>query len=112
VLAHEPRAGAAKEASQHQRDEDGVVQLARDRDEVRDQVERKGEIHEGERRRNLPAGRNTRIAEEPLEQDGAVRHEPRDHPNVPLPSPDHERDDQRRVDRDEDDRGEEEPAHG
>jgi hypothetical protein len=96
VLPQEPRAGTPKQPSEHERDEDRVVELTRDRDEVGDQVERHGEIDERERRRELPPRRHARIAQEPLEQHGAVRNQPGDHADVPLPRPDHEGSDQER----------------
>jgi hypothetical protein len=85
VLAKQHRPRAPYEAAQHERDEDRVVELARDGDEVGHQVERHGEIDEREPGRELPPGRHPRIGEQPLEQHGAVRHEPGDHPDVPLP---------------------------
>ena len=48
VLAQEPRAGAAEQSSEHERDEDRVVELPHDRYEVRDEVEREGEVDERE----------------------------------------------------------------
>lgn len=36
VMSHDP--------AKHERDEEGVVQLSGDRDEVRDQIERQGEV--------------------------------------------------------------------
>jgi hypothetical protein len=111
VLSHEPGAGAPKQSSEHERHEDGVVELARDRDEVGNQVERHGEVHQREPGGELPARRDTPVGEQPLEQDGAMGHEPGDHANVPSASADVERADQRRVDDEENDSGEDDPAH-
>jgi hypothetical protein len=111
VLAQEPRAGTPKQPSEHERDEDGVVELPEDRDEVRDEVEGNGEVDESEAGDDLPARGDTGIAEEPLEQDDAVRDEPRDRANVPLPRPDCQHDDQRQVETGENDSSEDQIVH-
>jgi hypothetical protein len=105
VLAQEPRAGTPKQSPEHQRDEDRVVELAGDRDEVRNEVERDREIDEREGRRELPPRRHTRVGEEALEENSAVGHEPGDHPDVPLPRPDDERGDEPDVDDEQHDDG-------
>jgi hypothetical protein len=106
VLTQQARAGAPQQPSEHERDQDRVVQLTRDRDEVGHEVERKREVDEREHGRGLPDDRNPRIAQQALEQDRAVRHEARDHPDVPLPAAHDERRDHRRVDDAENDKGE------
>jgi len=111
VLAEEPRPGTPKQPSENERDEDRVVELPGDRDEVRHQVERHREVHEGEHRRDLPLARHARIAQEALEEDGAVRHEPGDHPDVPLSRAKDEGGNERRVHDDHDGDDAEEPAH-
>jgi hypothetical protein len=100
VFPQEPRAGTPKQSSEHERDQDGVVELAGDRDEVRHEVKGEREVDESQCRRDLPTRRHARIGQQPLEQDRAVRHEPRDHADVPLVRADHERGDERRVDGD------------
>jgi hypothetical protein len=101
VLAHEPRTGAAEESAQHECDDDRVVELPRDRDEVRHEVEGKGEVDERETRRHLPPRGHARIREQALEQHGAVRDKLGDHAYVPLPRADQERSDEPGVDHDE-----------
>jgi hypothetical protein len=112
VLAQEPRTGTPKQPSEHERDQDGVVELPEDRDEVRDEVEGKREVDERERRDELPPPRDTRVGEEPLEEDGAVGDEPREHANVPPAGADGEGKNQRHVGADENYRDEDEPLHG
>jgi hypothetical protein len=112
VLAQEPRAGTPKQPSEHERDEDGVVELPEDRDEVRHEVERDGEVYEGEAGDDLPARGDTGVAEQPLEEDRAVRNEPRDGANVPLAGANRQHDDQRQVETGENDSDDEEPLHG
>jgi len=111
VLAHEPRPGAAQQPAEHERDDDGVVELAQNRDEVGYEIERERQIDERERRRHLPPRGHARISQEPLEEDRAVRHEPGDHADIPLPRPDDDRNDQREVDRRDSDGNEVEPSH-
>jgi len=66
-------------------------------DEVGHEVEGEGEVDEGETGDGLPALLHTRVAEQPLEEDRGVRHEPREHADVPLAGADGEYGDQRRV---------------
>ena len=51
-----------KQPSQHERHEDGVVELPGDRDEVRHEVERHREVDERERRRRASSARHARVA--------------------------------------------------
>jgi hypothetical protein len=111
VLAQEPRTGTPKQPSEHERDQDGVVELPEDRDEVRDEVEGKREVEEREGRDELPLPRDTRVGEKPLEEDGAVGDEPRDCANVPLPGADGHDEYQRHVGTDENYGNEDEPLH-
>jgi inner membrane transporter RhtA len=112
VLTQEHRPGTPYEAAQHQRDENRVVELPEDRDEVGHEVERHREVDEREPRRELPPGRDARVRQQPLEQHRAVGHQPRDHADVPLPRAGGERDQEGRVDHDEDGESAEQPAHG
>jgi hypothetical protein len=110
VLSHQQRARTPEQAAQDEGHEDCVVELPQHRDEVRHQVEWKRQVDEGERRGDLPASRHTRVAEQPLEQDRAVGHQPRDHPHVPLARARDQRDHQRRVERDQSADCEEQPV--
>jgi hypothetical protein len=111
VLAQEPRAGTPKQPSEDERDQDGVVELPQDRDEVRHEVERDREVDEGEAGDQLPLRGHARVGHEAPEEDGAVRDEPRDCANVPLPGADGERGYERRVEAGEDDGSEDQGAH-
>jgi hypothetical protein len=111
VLPQEARAGALEEAPHNERHEDRVVELARDRDEVRDQVERHREINEREPRRQLPARRDAPVGKEPLEEDGAVGNEPSESADVPPARADGQGNQERRVYARENDGNEGKPAH-
>jgi hypothetical protein len=111
VLSQQQRARTPEQSAQHQGHEDGVVELARHGDEVRHEVERHRQVDQRERRGELPATRHARVAEQPLEQDRAVGHQPGDHANVPLARTREQGQHHRRVDHDENPDAEEQPAH-
>jgi hypothetical protein len=111
VLAYQPRPGAPDQPPEDECDEDRVIELAGDRDEVRHEVERDGQVDEREPGRELPARRDTPVGEEPLEEDGAMRHGAGDHPNVPVAGAERQGSDQRRVGAYENDGNEGDPAH-
>jgi hypothetical protein len=111
VLPHQPRPGAPEKPPEHERHEDRVVELARDRDEVRDQVERHGEVDEREPGRELPACWDTPVGQQPLEEDGAVGDGAGDHPDVPLAGAKRQNRYQRGIDAHENDGSEDQPAH-
>jgi hypothetical protein len=111
VLPHEPRAGTPKQPSEDKRHQDRVVELARHRDEVRNEVEGHREVDEREPGCELPARGDARVAEEALEQDGAVWNGTGDHADVPLPGADREDGDQGRVEAEENDGNDKQPAH-
>jgi hypothetical protein len=111
VLAQEPRPGTPKQPSEDERHQDRIVELAGDRDEVGDEVEGDGEVHEREPGRELPARRNAPIGEQSLEEDGAVRHHPGDHADVPLAGANRQRGHQRGVHGEENDSSEGNPPH-
>jgi hypothetical protein len=112
VLAYEPGPGTPEQPPEHQGDEDGVVELPRERDEVRDEVERHGEIDEREHARRLPAPGHARVREQPLEEDPAVRHETSDQPHVPLPAAHDDHHQQQRVDGEQRAERDGQPAQG
>jgi hypothetical protein len=111
VLAQEARAGTPKQPSEDEGDHDGVVELPQDRDEVRHEVEGKGEVDEGEAGDDLPARGHAGVRQEPLEEDGAVRDEPREDADVPLAGANGQDDYQRYIGTDENDGSEDEPLH-
>jgi len=59
------------------RNQDRVVELARDWDEIRDEIKREHEVWNQQRNRDLRTPRNTWVPEKPLEQDDAVGNEAR-----------------------------------
>ena len=74
----------------HVRDRDGhedrIVELARERDEIRDEVEREREVWNQQRERDLGAPRNPWIPEKPLAEDNAVGDESRDIARITAPA--------------------------
>jgi len=105
VQPDERRPRTPEQTAEHERHEDRVVELAGDRDEVRHEVEGKRQVDERKCRRHLPARGHARVREQSLEQDRAVRHQPRDHPDVPLPAAHNQHGDHRRVHGDEHEEG-------
>src|SRR5205085_10516654 len=91
--------GTTREVGEGRRDEDRVVELSRDRDEVRHEVERYGEVDEQERECDLRPPRHARVAEEPAEQDDAVGDERGRLAGVLPASGDEEREDEGEPDR-------------
>jgi Major Facilitator Superfamily len=105
VRGDEIGSAASKDVPQCERDDDGVVEVARDRDEVGDEVERHEQVgDQGGEDKLLPSG-NARIGEQPLEEDDAVGHK-RSRGARPLPAAgDDENGDEDRVQRSGDQRG-------
>ena len=66
----------ANERAQHEADEDDVVELAGDRNEVRDEIERQREIADQPDQQKLASTRHSRIANQTPHQHDAVRDEP------------------------------------
>ena len=77
MLPNEARA-RSDEASEHERDEHGVVELAHDRHEVRDQIERHRQIRDERTYEELVSPRQPLVLQEPREQHDAIGHEPSD----------------------------------
>jgi hypothetical protein len=75
MLPQQGFASRSDESPQDKRDEEHIVQLARDRNEVRDEVEREREISEQRQEEQLPPSRHAPIGYEPAEQHQAVRDE-------------------------------------
>jgi hypothetical protein len=72
VLADEWFAAAAKEAAENEGDDDGIVELARDRDEVGYEVKREREVGGKRDQQSLLPPRHARVAEQPATEDHAV----------------------------------------
>src|SRR5205085_4429595 len=89
-LADDRLTAAAEEAPQHERDDDDVVELPRDRDEVRHEVERQGEVaDERDEQRLLPA-RDASVPEKAAAEDDTVGDEAGQHPRAFASSGEHQ----------------------
>ena len=84
MLAQELRLGSPDDVAENERDEDRVVELAHDRDEVRDEVERQGDVGDRETDKDSAPPGHTPVSEQAREEDEAVGDEPRERPDAPL----------------------------
>ena len=66
---------AADDAAKNQRDEQSVVELSGNRNEVRDQVDRRGEVREQRRDEDPLTARESLVPKEPGKQHDAVGNE-------------------------------------
>ena len=73
---------AADDAAKNQRHEQSVVELSGNRNEVRDQVDRRGEVREQRRDEDLLAARESLVPKEPGKQHDAVGNETRDRSRI------------------------------
>ena len=78
--------GPARYVGDREGHQNRVVELTRDRDEVRDEVEREREVWNQQRERDLRAPRNPWIPEKPLAEDNAVGDESRDIARITAPA--------------------------
>ena len=109
MLADEWLPAPADEAAEDERDDHDVVELAGDRDEVRDEVEGKREVtRERNEQRLLPA-RHARVAEQSAAEYDAVGDEAGERAGALVSAGDHEREDERRIQEEEDADSEERP---
>jgi hypothetical protein len=76
VLAQERDPPGAQGVAKGKRGDEDVVELTRDRDEIRDQVDRHQEVSDERSQDDLAAPGHPRVAEEPAEEDQAVGDEP------------------------------------
>jgi hypothetical protein len=104
-------AAGAQDGAQNECDDDRVVELAEDRDEVGDQIERHGEVCDQCEQQQLGAARRARVGGEAAEQDHAVRHEHDERARLRTLAGSHERADDEREQRQHDSRNEEHDAH-
>jgi hypothetical protein len=77
VLGDQLSTAAVQDESESQGDQDRVVKLARDRDEVRDQVDRQRQVAEHQGDRDLADPWHAIIGEESPEEDEAIGNEAR-----------------------------------
>ena len=77
-------AAAAQDEPESQSDQDRVVKLARNRDEVGDQVDRQRQVAEHQDERELAGSRHAIIGEESPEEDEAIGNEARECPRLAV----------------------------
>src|SRR4051794_30845668 len=111
-VALDQRAIAAHQPAEDDRDQQRVVELTRDRDEVRDEVDRGGEVRGREDERDLLAARDRRVPGEPGKQQRAVGDEAGNGTRLAGAPSCKERGDEDRVERDRGQRDPEPRAHG
>jgi iron complex transport system substrate-binding protein len=97
VLADERLASPAQEAAEDERDDQDIVELAGDRDEVRDEVERQREVAGERDQEGLVPARHPRISQQAAAQDHAVRDELGAGAGALAPAGDHQSDHDRRI---------------
>ena len=86
MLAHELIAARAEKATQDERHDEDVVELAGDRNEVGNEVERQREIADERGQEQLAPTRHSRVGDEPGDEDDAIGYESGQGASV-LPSP-------------------------
>jgi hypothetical protein len=77
VLLHDVPARAAKDAAKHQCDEHCIVELAGNRDEVRDEIEREQQIRDESGEQQLVTTGHARVGKQPPEEHDAIGDEAR-----------------------------------
>jgi len=83
--------------AEHERNDDRVIEVARDRDEVGDDVERHRQVGNECCQDDLLAPRDARVAHKPPEKNDAVGHEPSNRAGRVLPTDDDQRGNEREV---------------
>ena len=78
MLRNDCRAGDTDHTAKRQCDESRVVELTEHRNEVRDQIDRRRQVRDEQQQRPLRATRYALVADQALEQDGAIRQKARD----------------------------------
>ena len=88
---------ATEKPAQHERDDDDVVELSRDRDEVRYEVERQREVTGKADETCLLAPWHPRVAKQAAAENHAVRNQPGERPGALAAAGEHERHDEHGV---------------
>jgi hypothetical protein len=109
VLADEWLAAPAQEAAEDNRDDHDIVQLTGNGDEVRHQIEGEGEIAREREQQRLLASRDARVLEQPAAEDDAVWNEAGEGAGTLPSAGDDEREDEGRVQEEEDAERDERP---
>ena len=99
MLAQQARAGAAQQDADREHDEDRVVELAGDRDEVGDQVDRRHHVGDHSHEQRLAPPVHARVGEQSLEEHDAVRDQADERPRVAIAARHEQRQHQRGVQR-------------
>ena len=97
MLLEQLDAGAAHDAAKDEGDDDRVVELAGDRDEVGDEVDRHEEVRDERAEEQLVPARHTPVREQALEEDHAVGNEPGERTRVLAASENDEGEDEAAV---------------
>jgi hypothetical protein len=85
VLLDDVPAGAAEDAAKYERDEHGIVELACDRDEVRDEIEREQQVRDERGEQQLVTTAHPVVGEQSPEEHDTVGDEARDRACVLSP---------------------------
>jgi hypothetical protein len=114
VLADKLVSTCAENVAKNERDEQGVIELARHRNEVGHEVERERQVADERREQELPPSRDARITHQPRDENDAVRNEGRSCARILAPARYDERHDERqphKYDKCESDQQPEPPGH-
>jgi hypothetical protein len=98
MLTQQARASTTQGQSQDEGDDDRVVELSRDGDEIRHEVDRHRQVTDQHGDHDLSRARYARIPEKPSKQHDAVRDEPGESACVCPAAGQHEREHEGRVD--------------
>lgn len=110
-FAEHPRGPrGSEEPAEHQRDHDQIVELADDRQEVGDEVDRREEVADRGRHQQLPPARDAPVPEQAFQQDDAIGDEAGQSASVGPAAGQHEKEHGNDVDGQDGDRGVNEPA--
>jgi len=97
LVEHLP-AAAAKDEAQHDRDENRVVELAGNRDEVGNHVDRQRQVSEQADERKLAGASHSIVAEEASKEDQTVGDEAGKRPRFTVPACEEQPTDECRID--------------
>ncbi|HWM63423.1 MAG TPA: hypothetical protein VNP96_05470 [Solirubrobacterales bacterium] len=101
MLVDQLSAAAVQDKPKSQGDQDRVVKLARNRDEVRDQVDRQRQIAEHQDERELADSRHATVGKESPEEDEAIGNEARQRSRLAATAQDEQGQDDARVESEE-----------
>ena len=108
VVREDCSIGSTQDMAKHQRGDDGVVQRADDREELRDQVDGREEPCHGKPQPLLAASRDARVTVQPPKQDHEVRDESRQLASLRTSTEDNQNEDREEPHADDDAESDEE----